>query len=346
MSLYGHRLESFWVELLDHDDNSLGPLDGVAGGSLSWNANAPLPGGGELELAGTDLSDTIDYSSHRVRPWWKVGEEEWPLGVYVLAAPETQYSATGQQRAVSLIDKITVVSDDRITQTLQVAAGSNVVEAARQQVLATGETRILATTSSATLSNTMTWAPGTSRLSIINDLLAVAGYWALSTNRWGQFVIEPYIAPADRPTSWEFAEGATSLHSPDWAHELPLWEATNHVTLVSQEDDAGNVWVATAVDDNPASPTSTVNMKRVLNPIVEENVEAASQADLQQQADRKLINNSNVVGVLSVAHAFVPVWYRDGVLFRSQGMDTKATIVEMSLDLRPGALVEATWRQT
>lgn len=268
------------------------------------------------------------------------------MGVYVLAAPGTEYSATGQARSVSLIDKITVVKDDCITETLQVAKGANVVAAAEAQVGATGETRILATPSGTVLSNTMTWAPGTSRLRIVNDLLSVAGYWSLYTDRWGQFVIEPYIAPADRPTSFVFEEGSASLHTPDWTYDLPLWDATNHVTLVSQEDDDENVWVATAIDDNPDSPTSTVNMRRVLNPIVEENVESSSQADLQDQADRKLRDNSNVVGVLEVNHAFVPLWYRDGVEFISQGMRTKATVTEMSMSLVPGSLVSAKWRQS
>ena len=344
MSLYSHRVESFKVELLDYKDRTLGLLQGVVGGQLAWNANSPLQGSGSIELVGSQ--DEIDFSSNRVRLWRIVGDEEWPLGVYVLAAPGTVYTATGTTRSIELIDKITVVKDDCITQTLQVTSGSNIIDAAVMQIEATGETRILATPSSATLSNTMTWEPGTSRLQVVNDLLTVAGYWSLTTDRQGQFILEPYVDPAERTTSWVFEEGQASLHTPEWEHELPLWEATNHVTLVSQEDDDENVWVASAVDDNPDSPTSTVNMRRVLNPIVEENVEASSQLDLQLQANRKLRDNSNVVGTLQVTHAFVPLWYRDGVQFRSQGMDTKATVVEMSMDLTPGSLVDAKWRQT
>lgn len=344
MSLYGHRVESFRIELLDYQDRTLGMLQSVAGGQLKWNANSQLPGSGSIDLVGSE--DIINMSSDRVRPWRIVGDEEWALGVYVLASPSTEYTATGSTRSIELVDKITVVKDDCITQTLQVTKGSNIVDAALQQVRAAGETRVLATPSDATLSNTMTWEPGTSRLRVINDLLSVAGYWSLTTDRQGQFILEPYVDPADRTISWEFAEGETSLHRPEWSHELPLWDATNHVTLVSQEDDDENVWVATAVDDNPNSPTSTVNMRRVLNPIVEENVEASSALDLQLQANRKLRDNSNVVGTLEVTHAFVPLWYRDGVRFSSQGVGTKATVTEMSMDLTPGSLVDAKWRQT
>ena len=345
MSLYSHRTESFRIELLDYQDKTIGELDGVDGGNLRWNANAPLPGGGDIQLA--DINPDINYSADRIRPWRRVGDQEWPLGVFVMAAPETLHSPTGRFRPISLIDKITVVADDRLTQTLQIPAGANVVDAAVQQIQATGESRILATPSDTELTNDMTWPPGTSRLRVINDLMDVVNYWALSTDRRGQFVVQPYVAPADRPVAWTFEEGEdTGLHLPEWQYELPFWDATNHVTLSSQEDDDGNVYVAYAIDDNPDSPTSTVNMKRTLNPIVEENVEAESQLALQLQANRKLLDNSNTVGVMTVTHAFVPVWFRDGIRFITGDTDTAATVVEMDMELTPGSLVQSKWRQT
>lgn len=344
MSLTSHRLESFRVELLSNTDATLGDLRGVTGGSLEWNANASLPSGGDLSL--TDLGQEINLSKDRVRIWQRVDEDtEWALGVYVLAAPATQYTAFGRTRDLTLIDKLTVIKDDSLLTTLQLPAGANIIQAVVQQIQATGETRIASTASSMTLTNPLSWEPGTSRLRVINDLLAVAGYWSLWTDRMGQFRVEPYVAPAARPIVWNFEEGETALHTPDWEYELSLWEATNQVVLVSQANDADQVFTAYAVDDNPASPTSTVSMGRVLNPIVEENVEAASQAELQLQANRILLDNSNVVGRLLVSHASLPLWYNEAVLFKSQGMDTRATITKMSLSLTPGALVRAEWRQ-
>lgn len=344
MTLTSHRVESVRVELLTRTESSLGNLDGVSGGNLAWNANADLPGTGTISLS--ERGQSIDYSSNRVRVWWSVeGHEEWPLGVYVLAAPAVTYTEAGQTRDITLIDKLTVVRDDVLTSTLQIPAGANIVAAAVQQIRATGESRIAVTDSASTLTNAMTWDPGTPRLRVVNDLLAAAGYWGLWTDRWGQFRVEPYVPAATRGEAWAFEEGAASIHSPSWEYELALWDATNLVVMVSQADSAGTVWVAKAEDDNPASPTSTVSMGRVLNPIVEENVEASSQADLQARASRKLLDNSNAVGRLSVSHAPVPVWFNDAIRFVSQGVDVKATVTKMSLDLSAGSLVSAEWRQ-
>lgn len=347
MSLTGNRKESYRVELLTETDASLGTLDYVGGGSLDWNANANLPAGGSLSLeTPPEGAQEINISKDRVRIWWEVeGEEPWPLGVYVMAAPAVSYRADGSSRQITLIDKLAVVSDDLLLTTLQVPAGANIIQAVVAQINAAGETRIAATPSASTLSNSMTWSPGTSRLRVVNDLLTAAGYWALWTDRTGQFRVEPYVAPADRPITWTFEEGDTAIHSPEWEYELALWDATNTVVLISQASDDQPGMVAYAIDDNPDSPTSTVSMGRTLNPIVEENVEAESQAALQAQATRKLLDNSNVVGKLSVDHAAVPVWYNEAVAFKSQGIDTRATITKMSLSLEPGALIRAEWRQ-
>lgn len=345
MSLTTHRTERYRVEHLTRTDASLGYLDGIRGGRLEWNANATLPGGGSVSLVDR-VGQEINLSQDRFRIWWEVeGNDPWPLGVYVLAAPSEMYSPEGIYRDITLIDKMTVVHGDLLTQTLQIAAGTNIIQQVVTQVQASGETRIAATPSTASLSNAMAWEPGTSRLTVINDLLTVAGYWALWTDGSGQFRIEPYIAPAQRPLTWDFEEGAASIHSPFWEYEVSLWEATNTVVLVSQANAAGVVWTASAIDDNPDSPTSTVSMGRTLNPIVEENVEASSQADLQAQATRKLIDNSNVIGKIRVSHAVVPIWYNEAVSFKSQGMDTTATVTKMSLSLTPGSLVSAEWRQ-
>lgn len=344
MSLTGHRREKFYVELLNNLDESQGYLDGVEKGSLRWNANADLPGSGEITLL--DLSQTINLSKDRIRVWWEVdGVEPWAMGVYVISAPATQYAGDGTYYRLILTDKISVIREDVLLETLQIPAGANVVEAAVAQVRAAGENHIAFTDSDATLTNDITFAPGTRRIEVINTLLTACGYWTLWTDRLGQFRIEPYVSPADRGEVWSFEEGATSIHSPEWEHELSLWDATNTVVLTSQPDDNEEFWKAYAVDDNPDSPTSTVSMGRVLNAIVEENIEASSELDLQTQANRKLIDNSNVVGKLKVSHAPIPLWYNEAVVFRSQGMDTRATITEMSLKLEAGSLVRAVWRQ-
>lgn len=343
MTLTGHRVESVRIERLTKTEASLGDIDGVTGGSLTWDASAELPAGGSVSIL--ERGQGINYSSDRFRPWWVVNGQEWPLGVFVLAAPTTGYQDSVTSRSITLIDKLTVIKEAVLTTTLQVAAGSNIIAAVVAQIQAAGETRMSVTESVAVLTNAMTFDPGTSRLQVINELLVAAGYANLWTDRYGLFRVEPYVTPAKRPVQWVFAEGDTAIHSPAWEYELDLWSASNTVVMTSQATTAGDVYLASAVDNNPDSPTSTVSMGRVLNPIVQENVEASSQADLEAQALRKLLDSSNVAGRLRVSHAPVPLWVDEAIRFTSQGVDVKATIARMTLELAAGSLVSAEWRQ-
>lgn len=350
MNLTGHRIEEYRVELLNRKDESIAEsIDGVVGGQLQWNSSADLPGGGTLDIV--DLGQKINFSSDRIRVWYRAtnygssDSVEWALGVYVMAAPTTAYDAISKRRSITLIDKLTVVRDDYLTETYQLAADSNIIDAVVAQIQASGETRISTTSSPKTLKNAMTWAPGTSRLTVINDLLKAAGYSTLWTDRLGQYRIEPYVSPADRAITYSFEEGEASIHSPDWSYDLNIWEATNSVLLLSQPDSNGSFWKALVEDNNSSSPTSIGKVGRTLNPIVQENVEASSQADLTAQAERILKDNSNVAGRLSVAHAMMPLWYEEAVHFSSQGMNTDAIITGMSVQLTPGSLMSAEWSQ-
>lgn len=344
MTLTGHRVESVRVELLSRAEASLGDLDGVTGGSLAWDASADLPGGGSITLL--DQGQQINFSSDRIRVWWRVaGVAEWPLGVYVMAAPAEVHTGSGIVRSIALIDKLAVVRDSPATETFQVPAGANIVAAVVERLTSIGETRVAATESDRTLTNAMTWDPGTSRLQIINDLLAAASYSPLWVDRTGQYRVEPYVEPASRAVVWEFEEGESAIHSPAWEYELDLWSASNTVILTSQATDTGSVFRSVAVDENPDSPTSTVSMGRTLNAIVQEGVEASSQEDLDSQAVRMLVEASNLTGRISVSHAPVPVWHGEVVRFVSDGRDELATVSRMSLTLTPGSLVDAEWRQ-
>lgn len=341
-ALQGHRAEGYYVELLSSSGNTLAYLDGVTGMDLKWNSLADLQGSGSIQLL--DTTQDINFSQDRVRLWWSMaGQNPWPLGKYVMSVPETSYTSFGRAYDVTLLDVITVMQEDVLLETLQYPAGVNVVAAAVAQVQAAGEMAISATPSATVLTNALTWSAGTPRLTVINDLLAIAGYWALWTDRYGTFRVDPYVPPASRTPSFTFEEGELAIHTADWQYETSLWNTTNTVVYVSQADDDGNTMTAYAINDDPASPTSTVSLGRPLNPIVEENVEASSQEDLQNQANLRLLNNSSVFGTLTVSHLPLPLWYNDTVRFKSQGVDTLASVWKMEWP-NPGGLVQATWR--
>lgn len=341
--LLTHRTESFRIEHLDRHGESLGDLDGVIGGTVELNANAPLRGGGSLLLQ--DQNQGIDWGKDRVRIWWEVeGVEPWPLGVYLLDMPTEAYTESGKSWEIGLIDKLAVLQDDAVEQTFSLPAGTVVTTAVRDLIQSAGETQISITSSTDTLANMRVWDAGESKLRIINDLLDSINYWALWTDGHGQYRVEPYVRPENRAIAWRFHEGIDSIHTPDWVRNLDLGSVPNKVILVSQAPEDEPSLVATATNENPASPTSYQARGRWVTH-VEDGIETDSQSALQAMTDRKLADLSSPAAALEVTHAAVPLWYNELVSYRSQGHEALATVTKFAVTLAPGALVAAEWRE-
>lgn len=338
------RIESYTVTLLDREETPVGVLDGVKdGGKVTLVANSQVKGSGSLTWQ--RYSPDVDWSSALVKISCDTSDlGRINLGVYTVAAPNRDYDAMNYSRGITLIDKLAILRDEVLTTTYSILPGVNLVQAAVQLIQDLGEDNVQFVPSSAASTNPRVWHPGTALIQVVNDLLDSAGYRSVYTDRNGFFTLTPWMSPKVRPTVWNFAEGPTSLHLPQWQYETSLWEATNRVVLLSQADDAGVVMTSVATNDDPSSPTSTVRMGRVSNPIVEEGVDVASQSALDALAQRKLEDNSSVIERLSFEHLLVPVWYNDAVSFRSSGVSTVATIQRMDITLTPGALVKTEMR--
>lgn len=350
MSLTGHRRDEHAVfELLTSGEQSLGELTGVRAGSgqIELNANADLRAGGSFVLE--DTGQEIAWGSDRVRVTWWADGVEMPLGVFLIAAPTLSHGEAGVvSRTVELIDKLTVPTEQALTQTLTVPAGTNVVDTAVQVLGWTGETRVAVTRSSAVLGTDQTWTPGTSLLRVINDLLDSAGYWSLWTDALGQFRMEPYVAPASRPIVWTFEKGAASIHSPVWDFTSDVQSVPNRVTLTTAADDDGAFLTAVATNEDPASASSFQARGRRWVDYAQEGVEAAGQVALQAVAERTLVELSTPAAMFEqVKHALVPgIWYNSAVRFVSHDVDARATVTKMTVPLAVGEDATAQWRMS
>lgn len=341
--LHAHRVESYRVEHLTRSEELIRDLDGVTGGSISLNANAVLRGSGQLELV--EQQQNINLVRDRVRIWWEVdGVDPWPLGVYLLDSPTVKHDDTGSSREIQLIDKLAIIQDDRVEKPYSVPAGTNITGEVKALIESTGERNIALTEDSTVLNSMMVWEAGESKLRIINDLLEVINYWSLFTDGMGSYRVEPYVRPENRPVAYSFIEGEQAIHTPDWEDEQDFSEVPNKVVLVSQPAEEEEPLIATAMDTNPASPTSFPNRGRWVT-YTDNGIEAANQEQLQGLADRKLLDLTDPVQKLSISHAPVPLWYNNAVRFTSQGKNTLATVTSFTYSLSPGELVQAEWRQ-
>ncbi len=331
-------------ELLDRQDRPIGELDNVTpGGTVEIRALSRLGASASLSL--TDRGRHIDWLSDRLRVSYSDARGEWPIATLRFTSPVDQHTATSLGYQVELLSKTSILDTDRSPNVTVIPAGTPIIPTVVSMIQATGETRIAATPSDRVLVNDFVRPAGESRLTIINELLAAAGYWSLWCDGSGLYRIEPYVDPAARPIRHHFEHGKT-LYLPDWEREQDHASVPNRIIVVGVERDDAPALIGTAENTNTASPYSWQSRGVWITPEPETGVEAADLNVLDQIAQRKLHEAMNPVAKLAVTHAVEQLDPNDLVRFTPGDTGTRlATILGMTYTLDTGALVRADWRE-
>jgi hypothetical protein len=341
--LTGNRSTSVRYDLLTETEASKGTLDGVTGGSVELTANATVKGA--LSVNVVDNGQDVAWLTDRFRPVLLVdGLDEQPLGVYVVSEAPEQWADTGRTWPVKLLDKTTILDQDAVDVTYALDAGSVITDEVETLIASTGETNYVITPSSATLASPLVWDPGTSKLRIINDLLAVANYFSLFADFNGQFRGELYVKPASRPIVWEFLDGEQSIYAPDFVRDVDLFAIPNEFIAVGQGDGTIAALSSSATNTDQTSPYSTVSRGRTIT-AVEIGVETADQDTLDAYALRRLIELTSPTSSIDVQHAFIPgLTFNQAVRLRRvpAGIDARHVVSKTTVSLDPTALAMST----
>lgn len=343
------RRTTWRVDLLDRTDRLKGRLAGVTGGSVEVNVNRAVYGSGSLVIQATGAADDgevtaadIDWASDRVRIWWEVeGVDPWPLATMLLDRVVRREAMTGTTYHVDLLDKLTILSQEGMG-TIAYPSGAHPVDVAVALIEGAGETAIAATDSDAALTTGLAWPSQDSptRLRIINDLLAAAGYRGVYCDGLGVYRLEPYVRPQDRAPVWAFAEGELAVHSPDWERTQDGHDVINRLRCLSQASGEDEPLEVVVENSNPASPYSIPSRGRVLSR-TDTGIEATSLAALASIAQQRLLAASSPTATLAITHAPLPLPVHARVDFESQGHSAQGVITSQSLTLAATAQVTA-----
>lgn len=343
--LSGARSPSWRYLLLNERDEPMFELDGVEAGSYEIAAQSPLGVSGSVTMVGRGQS--IDFMRDRIQIVYDPGVrgvDAWPVATMILTTPTDEHSSTAVTWNISLLSKLTVLADDTVER-YSLPAGTPIVGTVEGLIRSAGEDRIAVTPSSLTLRSPLSFDPGTSKLTIINELLQAAGYWSLWCDGAGQFRVEPYVEPERRPIVREFVQGSDSIHSAVWSREQDLSGVPNRVKVATEGDDETLPLVGTAWNENPDSQFSfQARGNRWIDREIE-TVEASSQAVVDSIAAQRLRDAMDPVARYEVTHWLVPLDPNDAVLFVSGDTSVRATVQRMSVNCDSASLVEATWRE-
>ena len=370
--LYGARSTSIRYELLLHDpvsgvDSFAGLLDGVKpGGSLEWVSGAVVKKSGTLQVvdlltagAGLTRIADVDLLSNRVRPVMVVeGLPEFPLGVYLVTASPEAWSGTGRTFDLELHDKSTVLDQDAVEVTFTASAGVSVLSVVQAVIESAGERISVDGDDVRTLRSPLVFEAGTSKLRIVNDLLAALNYHSLWVDGLGSFRANPYVRPADRSIRYtvlndvegnrlrrELVDGAESIYEPEWSRDIDLHGVPNKVVAVAVGSGDEAPLSASVSNTDPFSPFSVAARGRTIVRVVSgvevpdftglDDPAAATVTFLTGKARDVLIRASSVQAGVSVKCLPIPVELLDAVVFAHApaGIDARHVVRRASLQL-------------
>jgi hypothetical protein len=344
-ALTEHREEAWHYDLLNLQDKKVGDLDGVTNGSFDFSVAATIRSGGSITCQGQG----IDWLKVRIQPRYTMtaGEYtlEWPLGVFIPASPNVDYSTPGGTRTIELYDKLLILDRDETDGTYSVAAGAVVTTVVRGILVAAGEVRDAITDSTAVMRTSQVWEAGTTKLKIVNELLASINYFSLWVDGYGVFHGTPYTDPGARGTAWTFADNADSIYSAAFTVDEDSFDVPNKVTLISTSDGDTAAMTATALNENPDSKYS-FNQRQIWISKTETEIEAADQGTLNLLAQRRLVELTGTTETFNIDHAYIPLDLNDAVQFTraAESISTRAVVQSMTISTEVGAPVKTTFR--
>lgn len=315
------RALKFRYQLLDSSNAHKAWLTGVSAGSVAHNNLADIKRTARFTIR--DGEDSINFLSDRIKPWvyarvtggafpspmtssTVAGWAGFPQGVFLLTSPTkaTGSSADVVVREVDAYDQTIVLRDDKVTDRYTVAAATNYITAVKAVLDGAGVTAQNLTATSSTLPVARDWAPGTPKLTIVNDLLAAINYRSLHFDADGRATARPYLSPATAAPEWTYADDEISVLSPVMALTLDLFEVPNEWVLVVSEPDR-TVLTSTYTNENEQSPTSTVNRDRTIVDF-RTDTDAVDQSTLDAKVERLAFEASQVYESIDIQTAIMP----------------------------------------
>lgn len=257
----------------------------------------------------------VDWTRDEIEPVMIRDGVEYPLGIFAVAQMEPRDSATDASLSVQAYDRCWRVRETRMQTPVYFAAGTSYITAIEQLLTTAGISTVLATPSAAVLPEEREWEIAESYLTIINELLGEINYKQLYFTAEGAAVLAPASVPrasairhkltTRRPLPGEVTDEQFCVIEPGLDRSTDMFQMPNVFIAACANPLKGYPLTATAVNDNPQSPLSTVRRgRRICQLYMVDNI--ADQAELQAYAE-KLRNDSLMRGeTLTIRTALLP----------------------------------------
>ena len=245
---------------------------------------------GYIWQGGKETSEIFDWAKYQYKIWLIENGKKKSLGIFY---PQTIQASTEGQTIYEITgyDKLILAKNDCITARHFIAKGANYINEISSLLVSCGITHIISDVSDAVVaSDRDDWEVGTSKLTIINQLLSEISFKSVEVNRDGSAILSSYKEASAENIQHTYRQGQASIVKPSTTINSNIFDIPNIWAATVENPDLNEIYTYTWINDNPLSRTSTIYTgQNKVKTLSFNNI--ASQADLEAAVKKQAFDD-------------------------------------------------------
>lgn len=267
--------------------------------------------------------------------------EKRPLGTHLVQTPSSNFTGKVRDVTIDTYTPLLELKENPPPLGYYIPKGSNIMDMAYRLIQEQVRAPVVRVSCPTTLSYDFVADVNDTWLSFISALIANAKY-QLALDEMGRILFAPNQDTASLQPVWTYDDGNSSILHPEISMDHDLFDIPNVLEVIYSN--GGSFHYVKVVNDDPNSPTSTVNrgrqiLRRDTEPSLVGNL---SEGEVQLYAEQKLRELSTLEYTISYTHGYCPVRVGDCVRLnyeRAGIKDVKAKVVSQNISCEPGCPV-------
>ena len=300
-------------------------------------------------LGSSSIVTEDDFSDKYIRTYLVTEQggvrEKFALGTHLYQSPSTEYTSNRHSSSQDGYTPLIELSENPPPFGYSLSKGTVILDMAAKLIREHARCPLIDGNSVDQLADNFVSNTDDTWLTFLSDMIANAKY-SFGLDPMGNILFEKRQDTDALQPVWTYTDDNSSILYPSLTISRDLYGIPNVVEVIYSPSD-GNPIFAEVVNDDPASPVSTVNRGRRVthretNPDV---VEGVNEAQLKDYAKNLMKEMSSLEYTVTYKHGYCPVRLNDCVLlnYNKAGIrNVKARVIRQVIDCSSGCSVEET----
>ena len=271
-------------------------------------------------------------------------KERHPLGTFLVQTPSTSFDGKVRNLSMDAYTPLLELKETKPPLGYSVRKGTNIMTIARQLTQENTRAPVVPASCDTNLFSDFVAETDDSWLTFLTDLLLNAKY-SYDLDEMGRILFAPEQDTASLQPVWTYNDDNSSILYPNLNMDHDLYGIPNVVEVIYSH--GNSYYYSRVVNDDPNSPTSTVNrgreiIHRVSDPDL---IGDPTENQIDEYANRLLRELSSLEYTITYTHGYCPVRVGDCVRFnysRADLKNVKAKVISQTIKCEPGCPVTET----